>query len=157
MYFKQKQSISSVTEQIHSKTWENKHKFFLQHSFSTYKSKNALYWYYLFNHFVSVFLLLYFIFFFDFFTGVVKSHIGGADMAKLSIGTLLDSPANECCYSTLSGQNMSVSVILIADGFSKLIHEVCKQSSAFYNCALFKKCFSLLKIYQELSTYYVWP
>jgi len=55
---------------------------------------------------------------------MVKSHIHGANMAELSIGTLLDSPANKCCYSTLSGQNMSVSVMLIADGFSKQIHEV---------------------------------
>lgn len=61
---------------------------------------------------------------FDSFTGVAKSHIGGDDMAELSIGMLLDSLVNKCCYSTLSGQNTSVGVILIADGFSKQIYEV---------------------------------
>lgn len=61
------------------------------------------------------------------FTGMVKRQIGGADMAELSIGTLFDSPANKCCYSTLSGQNMSLGVMLIADGFSKQIYEVYKQ------------------------------
>lgn len=71
------------------------------------------------------------------FTGMVKSCIGGADMAKLSIGTLFDSPVNKCCCSTLSGQNMSVGVMLIADGFSNKYMKSTSSSPAFYNSALF--------------------
>lgn len=67
---------------------------------------------------------------FDSFTGMVKRCIGGADMAELSIGTLLDSPTNKCCYSILSGQNISVGIMLIADGFPKQIYEVYKKFSS---------------------------
>lgn len=75
---------------------------------------------------------------FDSFTGMVKRCIGGADMAELSIGTLLDSPTNKCCYSTLSGQNISVGVSWLQMAFPNKFMKFTRNSPAFYNSALFK-------------------
>lgn len=61
---------------------------------------------------------------FDSFIGVSKSHIGGDDMAELSIGMLLDSLLRNAVILHYQEQNTSVGVTLIADGFSKQIYEV---------------------------------
>jgi len=52
-------------------------------------------------------------------------------MAEWSIGTL-NSTTNNCCYSSVSGQNVLTAGLMIVDGSSKQISEALKDYPTFY-------------------------